>query len=358
MPIEVGIWRIGEKVERVKMSALDAEERLEDEIAKDLSILAPQLMLIGRQVTTAFGKFIDLLAIDLTGKLIVIELKRDKTPREIVAQVLDYASWVHGLSYEEVATIFAEHHSGQKFEEGYAERFNASPPEAINQAHEMVVVSSELDPSTERIINYLTENYGVPINAVFFRYFRDGDREYLARTWLIDPEEAEAKTARKTARGSEPWNGHDFYVSLGEDEHRSWEDWVRYGFVSGGGGRWYSQTLTLLFPGARVFVNIPKTGYVGIGIVKETVVPVSQFLVSLNGSPKPITDAPLKAPRIAEKADDPDLCEYLVRVDWLKTVPKSEAYWEKGLFAIQHTACRMRNKFTIERLCKHFGVEE
>jgi hypothetical protein len=63
MPIEVGIWRIGDKLERVKMSALDAEEHLEDQIAKDLSILAPQLMLIGRQVTTAFGKFIDLLAI-------------------------------------------------------------------------------------------------------------------------------------------------------------------------------------------------------------------------------------------------------------------------------------------------------
>src|SRR5205823_4053706 len=87
MPIEVGIWRIGDKFEQVTMSALDAEERLEEHIAKDLSILAPQLMLIGRQVATAFGKFIDLLAIDAEGKLIVIELKRDRTPREIVAQV-------------------------------------------------------------------------------------------------------------------------------------------------------------------------------------------------------------------------------------------------------------------------------
>jgi hypothetical protein len=358
MPIEVGIWRIGEKLERVAMTPFDAEKRLEDQIAKDLSILGPQLMLVGRQVTTAFGKYIDLLAIDPSGKIIVIELKRDRTPREVVAQILDYASWVQGLSYEDIAAIFAEHHTGRKFEEGFAETFNVSPPETINQAHELVVISSELDHSTERIINYLTENYGVPINAVFFRFFRDGEREYLARTWLIDPEEVEAKTAKKTARGSEPWNGQDFYVSLGEGEHRSWEDCVRYGFICGGGGRWYSQTLAMLFPGARVFVNIPKTGYVGIGIVKNTVVPVSEFLVSLDGVQRPILEMPLKAPGIGDRANDPEMCEYLVRVDWLKTFPRAEAYWEKGLFAIQHTACRMRNKFTIERLCRHFGIQE
>jgi hypothetical protein len=31
----------------------------------------------------------------------------------------------------------------------------------------------------------------VPINAVFFRHFRDGDRDYLTRTWLIDPRQPE-----------------------------------------------------------------------------------------------------------------------------------------------------------------------
>jgi hypothetical protein len=32
-----------------------------------------------------------------------------------------------------------------------------------------------------------------------------------------------------------------------------------------------------------------------------------------------------------------------VGVECTKTVPRDEAYWEKGLFAIQHTACRLRN---------------
>ena len=43
---------------------------------------------------TAQGARIDLLAMDGEGRLIIIELKKDRIPREIVAQVLDYASCV------------------------------------------------------------------------------------------------------------------------------------------------------------------------------------------------------------------------------------------------------------------------
>jgi RecB family endonuclease NucS len=49
-------------------------------------------MLIGRQQDTGFGGRIDLLAIAPDGALVLIEIKRDRTPREVVAQALDYAS--------------------------------------------------------------------------------------------------------------------------------------------------------------------------------------------------------------------------------------------------------------------------
>jgi hypothetical protein len=357
MPIEVGIWRLGAKPERVHMSALDSELMLEDALVADLSILAPQLMFIGRQIPTAYGKFIDILAMDASGDLSIIELKRNRTPREVVAQLLDYASWTQSLSHEEIASIYSNANAGRKLEEGYAEAFDSSVPEQINQNHQLMVVASELDASTERIINYLSDNYGVPINAVFFRFFRDGGQAYLTRTWLIDPEQVEQKASKsKAKKGSEPWNGRDFYISLGESEHRNWDDCQKYGFVSGGGGKWYTQTLKLLFPGSRVFVNIPKTGYVGVGTVMESAVPVKEFKVETVNGEIPILEAPLLASKMGEHADDVDLSEYLVRVQWLKVVPRSEAYWEKGLFASQHIACRMTSRFTIERLSQHFGL--
>ena len=39
------------------------------------------------------------------GDLIIVELKRDKTPRDVVAQFLDYASWVGDLGFEEINKI-------------------------------------------------------------------------------------------------------------------------------------------------------------------------------------------------------------------------------------------------------------
>ena len=363
MPIEVGIWRLGDKVEQVEQvefSALEAESTLEDTLVADLSILSANLMLVGRQVTTVTGKFIDLLAMDSDGDLVVIELKRGRTPREVVAQILDYASWVQDLSYDDIKAIYAEKNNGKELEEGFDDAFGTSLPEELNQNHRLVVVASELDFSSERIINYLGDNYGVPINVVFFRHFKDGDHEYLTRTWLIDPQQPEKTPRTKVAKKSEPWNGRDFYVTLGEgdQEYRSWEDCQRYGFISAGGGKRFSQPLDSLFPGARIFVLIPKRGYVGVGTVKESSVPVKDFTATVDGKEMPILELPTEATNMGQDVDDAELCQYLVRVEWVKTNPREGAHWKKGLFANQATCCRLRSRFTLERLVRHFGLDE
>jgi hypothetical protein len=266
MPIETSIWRIDGALQKVEFATLSSESKLEEVLSKDIAVLDPSLMILGRQVPTTFGTFVDILAIDAQGCLSVIELKRGQTPREVVAQALDYASWVQSLSYDEIVKVFSADNPGSRFEEAFSERFDTAPPETVNSAHRLVIVAASLDAATERIINYLSSSYGVPINAVFFRHFKDGSKEYLTRTWLIDPQEVDAKASAAGAerRGREPWNGRDFYVSFGEDQRRSWEDARKYGFVSAGGGKWYSATLLQLNPGARVFACIPKVGYAAL----------------------------------------------------------------------------------------------
>lgn len=97
MAVEFGIWRVDDAPVAVAATKLEDEARLETWLTQDISILGLDVLVIGRQVTTAFGGIIDLLAIDREGELYVIELKRARTPREVVAQVLDYASWVGEL---------------------------------------------------------------------------------------------------------------------------------------------------------------------------------------------------------------------------------------------------------------------
>lgn len=360
MPIEVCLWNISsDSVKKVEYSSIDSEKKLEDILCEDISILDDDLLLIGRQTLTGFGKYIDMLGIDQTGKLTIIELKKNKTPREVIAQVLDYASWIKDLSYTNVKEICNNYHD-KDFESLFDEKFGISPPEKINQEHDMVIVCSELDNETERILNYLSDNYSVPINAVFFRFFSDSESEYLSRSWLIDPIEAEERNSKSiTKNKGEPWNGHDFVVNIDEcGEVSTWEDAKKYGFISAGGGVWYSKTLKNLFPGARIFAMIPKKGYLAVGKVIAESVPVKDFYITEGDKEVPILDVTLKCEYLKDNPDDLDNCEYLVRVEWLKILPDEQPYWIKGLAANQNSAFRLTNKFTIDKLTEHFKLDD
>lgn len=148
-----------------------------------------------------------------------------------------------------------------------------------------------------------------------------------------------------------------YYVTFGErTARRRWEDARRYGFVSAGGGWWYSRTLFRLTPGDRVFVLIPKVGYVGVGDVVAPPVRVDDFLVEVDGAPRPILDADLAADRMHVGRHDHEQSEYLVRVDWLETLDREDAVWLPGMFANQNTVCALRHEFTRDVLLQHFDL--
>src|SRR6266540_1445775 len=106
MPVRQAIWRVSTAPQPLEESTLSNEEMLEQMIVKDSRIISDEWMLIGRQEDTGLGGRLDLLAIAPDGSLVLIELKRDRTPREVVAQALDYASWVAKLRPEEIASIY------------------------------------------------------------------------------------------------------------------------------------------------------------------------------------------------------------------------------------------------------------
>ena len=89
---------------------MPTEKELEDGLVEDTSRVDSDLLVIGRQVRTDSGGKIDLLCIDKNGCTVVIELKRDRTPRTVTAQTLDYASWVKSLSGDRLTEI-AERYS-------------------------------------------------------------------------------------------------------------------------------------------------------------------------------------------------------------------------------------------------------
>ena len=355
MPIQHAVWTVGAEPRQLSASRLPSEQTLEEMIIRDPRILSSEWMLIGRQEVTGFGGRIDLLAIAPDGSLVLVELKRDRTPREVIAQAMDYASWVEQLTADRIAQIYQRFSGGGNLGEAFARYFgNELDEDTLNESHQIIIVASELDASTERIVNYLNEK-DIAINVVFFQVFDHGGQQLLSRAWLIDPGETQANVAvsTKTKGEKEPWNG-EYYVSYGG---RSWSDAVKYGFISGGGGSWYSQTLRLLGPGDRVWVKIPKTGYVGVGRVTEAVQAARDFTVSTSAGVRPALEVLEDAERYRKNADDPEKSEYFVRVEWLDTVPESRAINEVGLFGNQNTVCQPtapKWRHTVDRLKAYF----
>ncbi|MBD2498261.1 endonuclease NucS domain-containing protein [Nostoc sp. FACHB-280] len=107
MPQDIRVWDIYTtgNLSEIKKSKLDFEQRLQDWLEQDISIISPNLLVIGKEVQTDYGGFIDLLCLDQKGDIFIIELKRGKTPREVTAQALDYASWVKYLSNDHITNI-------------------------------------------------------------------------------------------------------------------------------------------------------------------------------------------------------------------------------------------------------------
>jgi hypothetical protein len=359
MPVKHAIWKVGDEPQPLSQSTLVSEQLLEEMIVREPRILSSEWLLIGRQESTPYAGRIDLLAIAPDCSLILIGLKKNRTPREIVAQAIDYAAWVEGLTADKIAQIYQRFSGGGNLDDAFQHHFGMPLDEdSLNQSHQIILVAAELDNASERIINYLNAR-DIAINVLFFQVFQNGSEQLLSRAWLIDPGETQANVVAttKTKTGEkEPWNG-EFYASFGQGPHRAWADGLKYGFLSAGGGSWYSKTLQLLSPGDRIWVKIPGRGFVGVGRVLESAQSVNDFNVLTSTGERPCLEVIQTADYLRTMAADQDMAEYFVRVKWLDAVSEEQAFNEVGLFGNQNSVCQPtapKWRHTVERLKTKF----
>ena len=106
-------------------------------------------------------------------------------------------------------------------------------------------------------------------------------------------------------------------------------------------------------------MNIPHTGYVGVGTVTDTVKPAKDVVFSVNGEQKSFEQIDVRKDYLLN-ADDLEKAEYVVKVNWIKTVASNAAIKELGFFGNQNTVCRPvaeKWNFTVERLKKIWNIE-
>lgn len=340
--------------------ALVNERELEELLCEKIELLDPNWLVIGQQIVTRNGKVLDLLCIDRGYKLIVLELKKNLTPREVTAQVIEYASYVSEMEKDSLARIYqsyAEKHPKfpSTLNQAFQAKFGSELDESqINNTPSMVIVAAKMDDGTEHIIRYLRQVYHVDINILFFQVFQHGKDRIMSRVWFEENVEIDLNT-----KYNANWN-REYYISFGENENRRWVDACKYGFISAGGGKWYTQTLKMLHSGDRIWVNIPHTGYVGMGIVAGDVQQASEAGWEIQDSYTMMRDLKLEG-MYFYSADNPDQAEFVVPVKWEITVPVEEAIRETGFFGNQNTVCRPTSEkwnFTVKRLKELWHIQD
>jgi hypothetical protein len=203
MPTQIKTWQVVKgKLQPIDTRMADAGRKetqdLEEWIASNPSIVSPDIVIIGRQTPTKSGPLV-LLAIDKQGNIAIIELKRDILPRESLAQAIDYASDVADWGVEKLSEICTQY-TGKNLEEQLIENFPDINLENtdINEVQRIFLVGFGVDGSLERMVNWLSSNYGVSINAILLKYIKtSGGDELLTRTSVISEVVEQIRTEKK-----------------------------------------------------------------------------------------------------------------------------------------------------------------
>lgn len=184
-----------------------SEETLESwlDSNSDAIVEDSPLLIIGRQVTTNLGSFVDLLALDKEGNTAVIELKRDRTPRETLAQALEYASFAESLEYEQLEQIFREYigSENESLLEYHKAYFKLDEGEGIsfNKNQRIVIVGSGITTQIRQTSVFLRKK-GLPVTCVEFNYFKTDSGEQLMSNDIVVG--MEPLKTRKISSGSLP----------------------------------------------------------------------------------------------------------------------------------------------------------
>lgn len=194
------IWKVkNNELVPIKRQFLPKEEMIQKWVESDISIISDDLIFIGSKVITDHNKEIDILAIDSEGDLVIIELKRDKTPREVVSQALDYAAYCATLTEDDINKLLQKNGSSETIEDLLIAKGFSYEDIDINEDQKILIVGTSIDPITERIVRFLSSK-AVQINVTTFNYHKLNDDEYLTRNVLLEELEIEQTDKIKKKR--------------------------------------------------------------------------------------------------------------------------------------------------------------
>ncbi|MCY4624227.1 MAG: endonuclease NucS [Chloroflexi bacterium] len=174
-------------LEEVEFAALGFRERqdIQEWVAANPNILGDDLLVIAKEFSgfDRTNERLDLLAVDYTGALVIIELKRDDSGEDVHWQAIKYASYLRSASEVDIVRMLANY--AEVSEEEAAEQLRthlgAEELTGLNHGQRIILASHRFAPEVTSAALWLNERVSEEdlITCVTLTPFRDPETQAL-----------------------------------------------------------------------------------------------------------------------------------------------------------------------------------
>lgn len=224
------IWKITEsgpvKVTETKLKREKLlEEKLEDWIVDEASLLGEPLLIIGRQVLIPDVRDrLDILALDPQGNAVIVELKRGKLKDPVDMQALRYASYISKWRFEDIenqARLYFGKQGDLEFNfnelyENFCSDSGIDEVPDINSDQRIIIVGSEVKEKLGSVALWLFD-HNIDIKVIEIDLYREDESLIVQPKVIIPLPVSRFVDTGRIKRGgiSKPWltDGKDWHLN-------------------------------------------------------------------------------------------------------------------------------------------------
>ena len=147
-----------------------------------------------------------------------------------------------------------------------------------------------------------------------------------------------------------------YYYNIGEGQHRDWDDYHKFGFISAGQGTRWRDAMLGFQKGDVIAAYLKRRGFVGIGQITSEAKPIREVIID----GKPLLSHALKCKNMGKNSESDDLCEYVCTVKWIKADERQNSKWmaKSGLYTTPHVRASLDGQpATVNFLQNSFGID-
>ncbi len=220
-------------LEKKSFSELKLSERydLQEWIADNPLILGENLLIIQKEFDGFPGtnERLDLLALDESGKLVIIENKLDDSGKDVVWQALKYVSYCATLTKSEICDVYqkylgtsavaqdkiSEFYDGQDYES-----IRLNPVEGDQR---IILVAANFRKEVTSTVLWLRNYHGVDITCIKVTPYKDDEKLYLDPEQIIPMQDIGDYQIRLTAKKQEETISSKEEATRYKTRYRFWE---------------------------------------------------------------------------------------------------------------------------------------